>query len=111
MSSSVSFNRRRNVFTESEHMVGAVGVADVSERQHGQYCKAPDKEEAVDHSASEFGLKWEEGPLSGVMERRKGELVLNKAGTSNIAQHIRALNSALSESVGSRGGDEGTCQG
>ena len=29
MSSSVSFNRRRNVFTESEHMVGAVGVADV----------------------------------------------------------------------------------
>lgn len=99
------------MFTESEHMVGAVGVADVSERQHGQYCKAPDKEEAVDHSASEFGLKWEEGPLSGVMERRKGELVLNKAGTSNIAQHIRALNSALSESVGSRGGDEGTCQG
>lgn len=59
-------------------------------KQHGQYCKAPDKEEAVDHSASEFGLKWEEGPLSGVMERRKGEPVLNKAGTSNIAQHIRA---------------------
>lgn len=109
MNGSVSFNRRRNVFTESEHMGGRGGSADVSERQDGRYCKAPDKEEAVDHSASELGLKWEEGPLSGVMERKKGELVLNKAGTSNIAQHIRALNSALSESVGSRGGDEGTC--
>ena len=61
------------MFTESEHMGGRGHSADVNERQDGQYCKAPDKEEAVDHSASELGLKWEEGPLSGVMERKKGD--------------------------------------
>lgn len=82
----------------------------MSERQDGWYCKAPDKEEVVGHSAGELGLKWEEGPLSGVMEK-KGELMLNKAGTSNTAQRIRALNSALSESVGSRGENEVPCRG
>lgn len=53
----------------------------MSERQDGWYCKAPDKEEVVGHSAGKLGLKWEEGPLSGVMEK-KGELMLNKAGIS-----------------------------
>lgn len=51
----------------------------MSERQDGWYCKAPDKEEVVDHSAGELGLKWEEGPLSGVMEKKKGEPMLNKS--------------------------------